>query len=201
MMSRYPAGFQIAGLLALGAISFAEAGCAHKTVQAAAPVNTVPTPAPARPGRPMNTAPDTNAGPPPEDLTPPALPPTAEPAPQVAISPAKPRNPRKPSPGEQASAEVASDQPRPPAPQISPELSPNDQATFERRTAEDASIAQKNLDQAGAKQLNASQRDLVEKIRSFLDQSRDASKSGDWTRAQNLAQKARLLSVELINSL
>ena len=41
---------------------------------------------------------------------------------------------------------------------------------------------------------------LVEKIRSFLAQSLDASKSGDWARAQNLAQKARLLSTELINS-
>jgi hypothetical protein len=40
----------------------------------------------------------------------------------------------------------------------------------------------------------------VGKIRSFLSQSRDASKDGDWARAQNLAQKARLLSNELINS-
>jgi len=49
--------------------------------------------------------------------------------------------------------------------------------------------------------LNAAQQDLVGKIRSFADQSRDASKAGDWARAQNLAQKARLLSVELLNSL
>jgi hypothetical protein len=48
--------------------------------------------------------------------------------------------------------------------------------------------------------LNAAQQDLVGKIRSFLSQSRDASKDGDWSRAQNLAQKARLLSDELINS-
>jgi hypothetical protein len=49
--------------------------------------------------------------------------------------------------------------------------------------------------------LSAAQQDLVEKIRSFVSQSRDASKSGDWARAQNLAQKARLLSIELLNSL
>jgi hypothetical protein len=42
---------------------------------------------------------------------------------------------------------------------------------------------------------------LVEKIRSFLGQSRDAGKGGDWVRAQNLSQKARLLSAELIASL
>jgi hypothetical protein len=57
------------------------------------------------------------------------------------------------------------------------------------------------LAQANGKQLSAGQQDLEEKIRSFLVQSRDASKSGDWARAQNLAQKARLLSVELVNSL
>ena len=51
------------------------------------------------------------------------------------------------------------------------------------------------------KALSAAQQDLAEKIRSFLAQSRDASKGGDWARAQNLSQKARLLSVELINSL
>ena len=49
--------------------------------------------------------------------------------------------------------------------------------------------------------MNAAQQDLAGKIRSFTDQARDAGKGGDWTRAQNLAQKARLLSIELINSL
>lgn len=49
--------------------------------------------------------------------------------------------------------------------------------------------------------MSAAQKDLVEKISSFLEQSRDAVKTGDWTRAQNLAQKARLLSLELVSSL
>jgi len=34
-----------------------------------------------------------------------------------------------------------------------------------------------------------------------VSQSQDASKAGDWARAQNLAQKARVLSVELVDSL
>lgn len=88
----------------------------------------------------------------------------------------------------------------PPAPQISPQLSPGDQAAYERKTGEDTSVAEKNLQETSGKQLNAAQQDLVGKIRSFLSQSRDASKDGDWVRAQNLAQKARLLSVELVNS-
>ena len=61
-------------------------------------------------------------------------------------------------------------------------------------------MARKNLQAARGKQLNAAQQDLVDKIGSFLAQSLDASKGGDWSRAQNLAQKARLLSVELVNS-
>jgi hypothetical protein len=96
---------------------------------------------------------------------------------------------------------VPAEQTRPPAPQISPEISLNDQATYSHKTEEDIAVAQKNLNQAADKQLSAAQNDLVEKIRSFLSQSHEASKAGDWARAQNLAQKARLLSVELVGSL
>jgi len=35
----------------------------------------------------------------------------------------------------------------------------------------------------------------------FLDQAHDAMKEADLARAQNLSQKAYLLSVELVNSL
>lgn len=57
------------------------------------------------------------------------------------------------------------------------------------------------MQQTNGKRLSAAQQDLADKIRSFVSQSRDASKGGDWDRAQNLAQKARLLSNELLNSL
>jgi hypothetical protein len=96
---------------------------------------------------------------------------------------------------------VAQPSAHPAAPQISPQISPGDQAAYERTTNDDVSVAERNLDQTKGKQLSAAQRDLIEKIRSFVSQSRDASKGGDWARAQNLAQKARLLSAELINSL
>jgi len=89
----------------------------------------------------------------------------------------------------------------PPAPQISPQLSSADQASYERKTSEDISVTERNLQQTNGKQLRAAQQDLAEKIRSFLSQSREASKQGDWARAQNLSQKARLLSFELIGSL
>ena len=150
----------------------------------------------------MNVAPDTDASPPAETVAaPPALPASAAPPTvPVTIPPPKPAAPRRPT-GEQATAEAGSEQAaHPPAPQISPQLSPADQASYQRKTGEDTVAAEKNLQETSGKQLNATQQDLVAKIRSFLSQSRDASKDGDWVRAQNLAQKAHLLSDELTNS-
>lgn len=80
-------------------------------------------------------------------------------------------------------------------------LTHEDAETYQRKTSDDISVAESNLQQTNGKPLNAAQTDLAEKIRSFVAQSRDAMKDGDWARAQNLAQKARLLSVELLNSL
>ena len=150
----------------------------------------------------MTTAPDTDAAPPPEQavVAAPTLPVTPTPAPPVAIPATKPPAPRKPT-TEQTPADADASPSHLPAPRISPQLSPGDEAAYQRKTNEDVSVAQNNLQQTDGKHLNAAQSDLTEKIRSFLTQSRDASKNGDWARAQNLAQKARLLSVELINSL
>jgi outer membrane biosynthesis protein TonB len=197
-MPKRPTDARLALALLTCAISFAAAGCAHKSVHAAAPVTAAPAPAAAE--RPMNTAPDTDASPPAEAVAaPPALPTSAAPPPApVTIPPPKPAAPRRPA---DQPAESESEQPaHPPAPQISPQLSPSDQATYQRKTVEDTAAAEKNLEETSGKQLNAAQQDLVGKIRSFISQSRDAIKDGDWARAQNLAQKARLLSDELIDS-
>lgn len=178
-------------------LSFLAAGCAHQKVHASAPAPAAPVPVPLDAERPMTTAPDTDATPPVEETSsPPEIPMESTP-PVVSIPSA--RAPRRPV--EQPVAEAAAEPPaRPPAPQISPQLSAGDQASYERKTNGDVSAARKNLQAAQGKQLNAAQQDLVDKVRSFLAQSLDASKSGDWARAQNLAQKARLLSVELAES-
>jgi hypothetical protein len=181
------------------ALSLAAGGCARKSVQAAAPAA---APVSADAERPMTVAPDTDATPPTEPVAaPPTLPTAAVPSPTpITVTPSKPAPPRR-SAGEQQTAEAESEpSAHPPAPQISPQLSPGDEANYKRKTGEDTTEAEKNLQETSGKQLNAAQQDLVGKIRSFISQSRDASKDGDWTRAQNLAQKARLLSVELINS-
>ncbi len=191
---------QIAVAVVACVLSLALGGCGQNSVRAAAPVNAAPVATAA--DRPMNTAPDTDAAPPVEmSSQPPTLPATVSPPPQpVATTALKPAPPRKPS-AEQPASDPGTETPHRPAPQIAPQLSPGDQATYERKTNDDISLAEKNLQQTSGKQLSAAQQDLTEKIRSFLAQSREAGRGGDWARAQNLAQKARLLSAELINTL
>jgi hypothetical protein len=89
---------------------------------------------------------------------------------------------------------------RPTAPLISPQLSPAEQAALQRRTNESIATAENNLRQSAGRQLNPAQRELVEKINGFLTQAREALQDSDWGRAQNLAQKAQLLSIDLANS-
>jgi hypothetical protein len=148
----------------------------------------------------MTIAPDTDASPPSESA--PVVAPSVaaeEPATPITIPATKAPNPRRPP---EPAVEATVEQPvKKPVPVISPQLSPADQANYEKKTGDDVNVAEKNLQAAQGKQLNASQQDIVDKVRSFVMQARDASKSGDWARAQNLAQKARLLSIELINSL
>jgi len=182
------------------ALSAVAGGCARREAHAAVPA-AAPSVAPTTMTRPMTTAPDTTANPPVEAVVaPPAPPPAAAPE-SVGASATRPPAPRRTS-GAPAATEPASEPAaHPAAPQIAPQLSAGDQASLERRTNDDIAVAERNLQQASGRQLSAAQQDLVAKISSFLAQSRDASKDGDWARAQNLAQKARLLSVELQNSL
>jgi hypothetical protein len=175
-------------------------GC-EKTVKASPPVASAPIPQPADSKPITNIAPDTTATPPEVAEAPPPAPSPTEAAPlPVTPTRSKPAPPPHKQSAEPQTTETP-EQSRPPAPQISPELSPNDQLTYARKTDEDINLALKNLQQSADKRLSAAQTDLVEKIKSFVSQSQEASKAGDWARAQNLAQKARVLSVELVDSL
>jgi hypothetical protein len=174
-------------LVLLCAIALGTAGCASKHIVRAAPPSvstpppdiTEPMPPPATPEPPK-----TEEEPPPDPapLVPPMLP---------AKHPAPPR-PRTPTPDAPA--------PKPPAPQISPELSPKDLAAVKSNTTGNITQAEQNMQQAGGKQLNAAQKDLTEKISAFLAQAHEAILADDWVRAQNLAEKARVLSAELVKS-
>jgi hypothetical protein len=163
------------------------AGCHRHTVMAAPPVSTAPA----------TTEPQPPATPPVETKPEPApeTPPVTPPAPTTpAPAPPAPR----PAPHKTEKTDPVPE--RPPAPLISPQLSPKDRAALERRTNEKIAEAEKNLQLAYGRELNAAQHDLVEKINNFLGQSREALRASDWTRAYNLAQKAYLLSVDFANS-
>ncbi len=186
----------------LSGLSLSVVGCNHTTAKAAAPVAAAPAPSAADSKPITSVAPDTDALPPVEAVAPPPTPTTTTAVPlPVEATHTKPPPPPHRQPAESASDTQAEQPARTPPPQISPQLSPGDQASLRRSTGENVNVAQKNLLQSNGKVLNAAQSDLVEKIRSFLAQSEEAGKAGDWSRAQTLAQKARLLSVELVDSL
>jgi hypothetical protein len=189
-------------LVAMCVCALGAASCNDKTVKAANPAPVVPAAAVADSKPITNIAPDTNALPPVADATPPATntPPTASAS--LPVTPARtkpaPPPPRKTT---EPVTETASEQNTKPAvPVILPQLSAGDRDTYERETLADAQAAQTNLNQAQGRQLSAAQTDLVQKIQSFLKDSRAASQEGDWSRAQQLSQKARRVSEELIAS-
>ncbi len=161
-------------------------GCRKRVVQAAPPTVSPPLPASPAPIPPT---------PPPEIK--PQIPPES-PAEEKPVLPPPKAAPPRPLPPPSPEPEPPS---RPEPPQIVPQLSPQDQAIAERRTQDDLRATESNLRLAYGKQLNVAQNDLVEKIRSFLEQAHEAIRASDWVRARNLAQKARVLSVELVNSL
>jgi hypothetical protein len=188
MNSRH--GFTFAFLLCLTV--FAGTGCRRNIVRAeppsvASPPQVEPLPAPQP--LPAPVAESTPAPVPEPGTTPPA---------PVNVSPA----PAPPRPRTAAPAEAEAPKPKPdqPPPEIAPQLSPRQQAEATRSTTNDIRVAERNLQQASGKQLKASQKDLVEKIQAFLSQAQEAIHADDWVRAQNLAHKAQVLSVELNRS-
>ncbi len=80
-------------------------------------------------------------------------------------------------------------------------MSPAEEAELKGQTQKSIAEAEANLRKTSGHDLNDAQRDMVEKIQNFLAQSREASEIPDWNRAHILADKARLLSIELANSL
>jgi hypothetical protein len=177
----------LVALLCLAAAGLS--GCRRNIVRAAPP--SVASPPDTEPfPQPAVVAPQPAAAPsePPDVKTP------AQPVPAVADQP-------RPRPPVEAEAAAPKPEPEPEPLQISPQLSAKDQAAAVRTTTDDIRVAERNLQVAYGRQLNASQNDLVGKIAGFLAQAHEAIRTGDWVRAQNLAQKAQVLSVELTKSL
>lgn len=114
----------------------------------------------------------------------------------VRSVPPRPRVAAPPSPT--PAAPVAEEKPE--APTIAPQLTQEESAAAQQETNESLGIAERNLASTQGKRLNASQSDLVSKIKGFLKDAREAAQAGDWARARNLAKKAQVLSEELVRS-
>src|ERR1700734_3348959 len=191
------------GLLALVCVcALTAVGCTDKTVKAANPPPAVPAPAVAGSKPITNVARDTSALPPVADATPPV---TNTPPAATASLPVTPvhTKPAPPPPKHSAEpvTETASEQSaKPAAPVILPQLSQGDRDAYEHQTQDDIKVAQDNLSRSTGRQLSAAQSDLVQKIQSYLKDSFAAGQEGDWFRAQQLSQKARRVSDELVAS-
>ncbi len=55
-----------------------------------------------------------------------------------------------------------------------------------------------NLKKLSTRQLNSSQQEAVQQIRTYMEQAKAALTEGDLQRGENLAAKARLLSDDLL---
>jgi len=80
-------------------------------------------------------------------------------------------------------------------------MSAGESAAAQQEINASLAAAEKNLESIRGKTLNAGQTDMANKARSFIDDAREAARSGDWPRARSLAKKAQVLSEELARSL
>lgn len=114
-------------------------------------------------------------------------------------SKAQPATP--PPPAVQVPAPTEPPKPPEPAPELGPNITAQEKARAQESANDLMNRTEGNLRSASAKSLNPSQKDLLERSNSFLKQARAAAQTGDWARASNLAQKAFLLSEDLLRSL
>ena len=109
--------------------------------------------------------------------------------------PARPRGPAATSAGAGAESD------RSESSLITPQISAEETVVAQQQTNASLSIAEKNLQSARGKRLNAAQTDLVSKIKGFLKDAREAAQVPDWARARSLSKKAQVLSEALVTSL
>jgi hypothetical protein len=86
-------------------------------------------------------------------------------------------------------------------PLIVPQMSAQESADAQKEINLNLAVAEKNLDSVRGKALNAAQSDIANKAKGFIDDAREAVRSGDWSRARSLARKAQVLAEELARSL
>jgi hypothetical protein len=115
--------------------------------------------------------------------------------PQLVTGRSAPTRPRvAPAPAATATEKTA-------RPTIAPEVTTEEMTAARAETEHNLGLAEKNLALVGGKQLNATQQDVISKVRSFADNAREAMRSSDWERAKSLSKKAEVLSEQLAASL
>ena len=132
-----------------------------------------------------------------ELLAPPDIPVEASEPPELATVRSVPPRPHVPQPPASDTGKGGKE----PEPRIAPELSSAEMDSAKAETQQNLEAMTKNLTAAAGRSLNASQQDLMSKVRGFADSAREAMRSGDWVRAKNLSKKAEVLSQELVDSL
>jgi hypothetical protein len=119
------------------------------------------------------------------------------PPPRIAFLPAHPGPPRPRVPAQPpANASTKDD-----GPLIVPQLTAEESANAQQEANASLATAEKNLEAVRGKTLNAAQTDMSNKVKSFMNDARQAARVGDWTRARGLAKKAQVISEELAHSL
>jgi hypothetical protein len=168
------------------------AGCQKRTAMAAPPVVIVPV---------------TPENPTPPPITPPAQPQPEASEPVTTEDTSVPANTPTKKPHKKSSPPAGTPQPtdtsaasKVAAPQMSPQLSPEALTALQQKAQSQVAATEKNLLQAAGRQLSPAQHDESEKVRSFLSQAQLAASASDWVLASNLAEKAYVLSVDLLNS-
>lgn len=76
-------------------------------------------------------------------------------------------------------------------------MSPEQELHSRENTAQLLATTDSNLKKVADRQLSSAQQSMLDQIHTYVRQSKDASDSGDLTRAHTLAYKAHLLSDEL----
>jgi type IV secretory pathway VirB10-like protein len=157
------------------------------------PVQTQPVPAPPPkleppPQIPANTQSESHVPLPPMETQPLPPPPPAK------------KLPSRPAPRVQPPAAEAPPPPPAPAPQLVPVLTAAQRQELENSVNERISRAQNILASIAGKRLSSEQENTVGQIRTFLKQAEEA-RGSDLLRANNLAERARVLAEELARRL
>jgi hypothetical protein len=165
--------------------------------------------APAEPA-PSQSSPAESAPPPvapsesPQSQTPAEAKPSPEqkPAESVEKKPTVPRKKRHkrtpPSSGTPRKVVVREGGAREPAEQIAPGITPAEAVRQRQNVEQWLDSTDGQLQQLAQRKLNLQQQETVEQIRNYMDGARGALREGDVRRASTLAEKAHLLSDDLV---